>query len=68
MKDVPLSCVVMFVVFVMALVTFSFVRACTSHPVVYISNTTGECVRVESTRPDQTCHNKPDTYDVIWVK
>ena len=65
MKDVPLSCVVMFV---MALVTFSFVRACTSHPVVYISNATGECARVESTNPHHSCHNKPSTYDVIWVK
>ena len=65
MREIPTSCVAMFVV---ALVTFLFVRACTNRPAVYMSSATGECARVESTDPAHSCHNKPSTYDVMWVK
>ena len=65
MREIPTSCAAIFIAMFIAFLT---VRACTSHPVVYISNTTGECARVESTNPDHSCHNKPSTYDVAWVK
>ena len=65
MKEISTSCVVMFVV---ALVTFLSVRSCTNRPMVYMSSTTGECARVESTEASHSCRNKPDTYDVVWVK
>ena len=65
MREIPTSCAAIFVAMFIAFLT---VRACTSHPVVYMSSETDECARVESTDPAHSCHNKPDTYDVIWVK
>ena len=49
-------------------IAFLSVRSCANRPVVYMSSTTDECARVESTDPAHSCYNKPDTYDVIWVK
>lgn len=65
MREIPTNCAA---VLITMFIAFLSVRSCTSNPVVYISNATGECVRVESTDPAHSCHNKPDTYDVIWVK
>ena len=65
MREIPLSCAV---IFVAMFITFLAVRSCTNRPVVYMSSATGECARVESTEANRSCRNKPDTYDVIWVK
>lgn len=35
-------------------------------PYVYISNSTGKCVQVTSDK--YTCDNKPDKYEVIYVR
>ena len=65
MKEIPLSCAAIFIAMFIA---FLSVRSCTNRPMVYMSSTTGECARVESTDPNHDCYNKPDTYDVVWVK
>lgn len=65
MREIPLSCAV---IFIAMFITFPSVRSCTNRPMVYMSSTTGECARVESTDSNHSCHNKPDTYDVAWVK
>lgn len=41
----------------------------TSYDDVYISNSTGECVKV--VKPDGTlgtCKHKPKKYNIVWVK
>ena len=65
MKEISTSCAA---VFIAMSITFLAVCSCTNRPMVYMSSTTGECARVESTEADHSCRNKPNTYDVIWVK
>ena len=65
MKEIPTSCAA---VFIAMFIAFLAVRSCANRPVVYMSSATGECARVESTEAAHNCHNKPDTYDVVWVK
>ena len=65
MKEISLSCAAIFIAMFIA---FLAVRSCTNRPMVYMSSATDECARVESTDPNHDCHNKPDTYDVAWVK
>ena len=65
MKEIPASCAAIFIAMFIA---FLSVRSCASRPVVYMSSATGECARVESTEANHSCRNKPDPYDVIWVK
>ena len=55
------------VLFVMVAILLAFLA--TSYDDVYISNSTGECVKV--VKPDGTlgsCENKPKKYNLIWVK
>lgn len=65
MREIPTSCAAIFIAMFIA---FLSVRSCTNRPMVYMSSTTGECARVESTDPNHDCRNRPDTYDVAWVK
>ena len=65
MREIPTSCAVILIVIN---ITFLSVRSCANRPMVYMSSTTGECARVESTEANHSCRNKPDTYNVIWVK
>lgn len=65
MREIPTSCAAIFIAMFIAFLT---VRSCANRPVVYMSSATGECARVESTEAAHSCRNKPDTYDVVWVK
>ena len=65
MREIPTSCAAIFIAMFIA---FTAVRSCANRPVVYMSSATGECARVESTEAAHSCRNKPDTYDVVWVK
>ena len=65
MREIPTSCAAIFIAMFIA---FLAVRSCANRPVVYMSSATGECARVESTEAAHSCRNKPDTYDVVWVK
>lgn len=65
MREIPTSCAATFIAMFIA---FLAVRSCANRPVVYMSSATGECARVESTEAAHSCHNKPSTYDVVWVK
>ena len=65
MREIPTSCAAIFIAMFIA---FLAVRSCANRPVVYMSSATGECARVESTEAAHSCRNKPDTYDVAWVK
>ena len=65
MREIPTSCAAIFIAMFIA---FLAVRSCANRPVAYMSSATGECARVESTEAAHSCRNKPDTYDVVWVK
>ena len=65
MREIPSSCAA---IFIAMFIVFLSVHSCTNRPMVYMSSATGECARVESTDPNHACHNKPSTYDVVWVK
>lgn len=39
-----------------------------STPVVYESHSTGECVRVLSPDPEDSCERLPDRYEHVWVE
>ena len=55
------------VLLVMVAILLAFLA--TSYDDVYISHSTGECVKV--VKPDGTlgsCKNKPKKYNVVWVK
>lgn len=39
-----------------------------STPVVYESYSTGECVRVLSPDPEDSCERLPDRYEHVWVE
>jgi hypothetical protein len=37
-------------------------------PVVYVSTSTGKCVRVESPRLQDSCRKLPRRYERVWVE
>jgi hypothetical protein len=53
------------VIFFLGVTMFTLVS---SIPDVYVSHSSGECVKVVSDDPSLTCDNKPARYNQIWVK
>jgi len=54
-------------------IAFLLISAATSAltiPDVFVSSTTGKCVKVDNFDPDQsfTCENLPSKYNQIWVR
>lgn len=61
-EKILLSLVVSAILIGLVIALMSYV----SMPVVYMSNTTQQCVKVDDKR--YTCHKLPAKYQVIWVK
>ena len=59
----PLEILIVFIVFTAAVVAFLHVWAST--PVMYVSHSTGDCVKVIG---GGDCENPPTKYERIWIK
>ena len=52
---------------IMATATLAIVIGCIMIPIVEVSHSTGNCVRVVSNDASYSCDNLPTRYDTVWV-